>query len=166
MFRRLAAVLAATGLMLMVVAPALANDLHQDTPIAWDAAAYQGTEEECATADLDPGEVLWHFVHTDTGSSDLASTLNASFATAGAKVANGYVNGSSIVMYDIVTGEDTLNSASDSIVNGGLLNLSHICAGGPPPEIPEAPMSILLVLAAGTVAFGFIFWRRRSEAVA
>ena len=41
---------------------ALANDLHQSPPIAWNNPDFQGSENDCADAGLEPGEVLWHFV--------------------------------------------------------------------------------------------------------
>ncbi len=107
---------------------ALANDLHQTPPISWDDAGFQGSASDCRGADLAPGEVLWHFVHTDTKSGDLPSTIDAQFAS-GSQSGDGYVNGNSIVMYELITGHTTLNGASDSIENDGLLNLSHICVG-------------------------------------
>jgi hypothetical protein len=165
--RRFAALLAATGLLLMVAAPAFANDLHQSTPISSDAAEFQGTDEDCAGLDLQPGEVLWHFVHTDTTAADLPSTLTLTFQNAGTVSVDGYVNGSSIVMYDYTTPTaDTLLSASDDITNNGLLNLSHICNGGPPPEIPEAPASVLLLLTAGLAGLAFVGWRMRRSSAA
>ena len=166
MIRRSVAILAALSLSLMVAAPALAISVAQSN-VSWDDAEFQGDESECAGADLQPGQVLWHFVHVGTDASDLPSTLTATFDVAGTVTASGYVNGSSPVMYDIITGEDTFLSGSDNISTGGPLNLSHICSGGPGTEIPEAPASILLVLVAGMAAAGFVVWQmRRSSAVA
>ena len=129
-----AAVAAITMSLALTMRVALANDLHQadQLPISWDDPAFQGTADECDKADLDPGEVLWHFVHTGTDGNDLPATLDATFTDAGAKQADGYSNGggNAIVQYDIVTGKDTLESASDSISDDNLLNLSHICVGG------------------------------------
>jgi hypothetical protein len=129
-----AAVAAITMSLALTMRVALANDLHQadQLPISWDDQSFQGTADECAKANLDPGEVLWHFVHTGTDGNDLPATLDATFTDAGPKQADGYSNGgeNAIVMYDIVTGKDTLESASDSISDDNLLNLSHICFGG------------------------------------
>jgi hypothetical protein len=141
--RRLLAVAATAGITLslaLTMGVAMANDLHQGdkTPIAWNDPGFQGTADDCANANLDPGQVLWHFVHTQTGSGDLPSTITAEFDTAGTLHADGYVNGNSIVMYDIVTGQDSLLSASDSIQNDGLLNLSHICSGGEEQSVAES----------------------------
>jgi hypothetical protein len=169
LIRRLAALIAALSMVLMISAPVYANDLHQTPPITADDPAFQGTDEECGGLTLQPGQVLWHFIHTGTDSSDLPSTLTATFQDAGTITVSGYVNGSSVVMYDITTatGTDTLLSASDTIVDDGLLNLSHICQGGPPPEIPEAPMSIMLLLTGGLAGLAFVGWRmRRSSTTA
>ena len=65
---RLAGWLAVGGLLggaLLVPSAALANDLHQTPPISWDDAGFQGSAGDCEGADLEPGEVLWHFVHTE-----------------------------------------------------------------------------------------------------
>ena len=135
-----AAVAAITLSLALTMRVALANDLHQagDTPISWDDPAFQGDEGECGDANLDPGQVLWHFVHTKTDSGDLPSKLTAEFDSAGVLEADGYVNGNSIVMYNIITGEDSLLSASDDIQNDGLLNLSHICSGGEEQSVAES----------------------------
>ena len=165
--RRLAALAAALGLTLMLAAPALANTLHQDTPISPDDPSFQGTEEDCAGLNLQPGQFLWHFVHTGTSSADLPSTLTATFSGGASITVDGYVNGSSIVMYDVTTttADGDLVSASDTITNDGLLNLSHIC-GGPPPEVPEAPASVLLLLTGGLAGLAFVGWRMRRSATA
>jgi hypothetical protein len=175
MFRRLTAVLAVLGLTLVLAAPALADTVHQ-TNIFWDDVAFQGDEGECADADLAEGEVLWHFVHIGTDGSDLPATLTATFeradGTTFTETAEGYSNGDGTapVMYDIittdavkfVTGSDTLDT--DEMTEP--LNLSHICAGGPGEEIPEAPASALLVITAAVAGLGFLLWRgRRSEVI-
>jgi hypothetical protein len=166
LIRRLAALIAATSMVLMISAPVYANDLHQTPPISADDPAFQGTDEDCAGLDLQPGQVFWHFIHTDTTSADLPSTLTATFQDAGTITVDGYVNGNSVVMYDITTatGTDTLLSASDTINDAGLLNLSHICQGGPPPDVPEAPASVLLLLTGGLAGLAFVGWRMRRNA--
>ena len=146
--RRMIAVAAVAAIALslaLTMRVALANDLHQadDTPISWDDPNFQGTADECKDANLEPGEVLWHFVHTMTDGGDLASQLDAEFDSDGPRTAAGYSNGngSAQVMYDIITGEDSLLSASDDIENtadGGLLNLSHICFGGEEQSVEES----------------------------
>jgi len=137
-----AAVAAITLSLALTMRVALANDLHQagDTPISWDDPAFQGDEGECDDANLDPGQVLWHFVHTGTDGGDLPSKLTAEFDGAGVVEVDGYSNGggNAIVMYDIITGEDSLLSASDDIQNDGLLNLSHICSGGEEQSVAES----------------------------
>jgi hypothetical protein len=173
MFRRTAAVLAALAIVLLIAAPAFANTVHQ-TNISWDDPAFQGDETECAGADVGEGEVLWHFVHVGTSEDDLPSTLTATFQRADLTTfdvtVDGYVNGNSIVMYDIITTDAVLFvTGSDTITTDPItepLNLSHICPGGPGEEIPEAPMSALLIITAGIAGLGFLVWRRRTEVVA
>jgi hypothetical protein len=139
-----AAVAAIALSLALTMRVALANDLNQfldgknPDGISWDNPDFQGTADDCSGANLDPGQVLWHFVHTGTGPGDLAATLDAEFDVAGAQSADGYVNGQSNVFYDIITGEDTLLSASDSINDDGLLLLSHICFGGEVASVSES----------------------------
>jgi hypothetical protein len=174
MLRRLVAIVATLSLTLLFAAPAFANNLAQNQadqlPIAWDASAFQGDETECADADLEPGEVLWHFVHTMTDGSDLPATLTVTFSDATTQTVAGFTadfEGNSVVHYEVISGQTSLVSASDTIVDDGQLLLSHICSGGPPPEIPEAPASVLLVLTAAIAVAGFVVWQtRRNGAVA
>jgi hypothetical protein len=160
MVRRLAALLAALGMTLLLSAPVLAVDLHQDTPISSDSAEFQGDETECADADVEAGQVLWHFIINQSSTDD--QTITVTFQNAGThtyspdKVVDAYV-----LHYDVVTGSpDTLLSATSS-GNDGTFNLSHICNGGPPPEIPEAPASALLILTAGVAGLAFLAFRNR-----
>ena len=127
--------------LVMTVGLALANDLHQDTGengISWDDTGFPPGAGDCDN--VKPGEVLWHFVHTGTDGSDLPSELTAEFANAGTQKADGYSNGggNAIVQYNIITGEDSLLSASDDIENDGHLNLSHICVGEEEESVAES----------------------------
>jgi hypothetical protein len=149
----------------LLAVPALAVDIHQTLPITSDAAAFQGTADECTSLNLQPGQVDWHFVLNQSATND--QTLTATFSTFGSttvspdKVVDTYV-----LHYDIVTGPDTLVSASTSGTTGQL-QLSNICNGGPPPDVPEAPLSILLLVTAGLFGLGFVGWKmRRSETAA
>jgi hypothetical protein len=136
-----AAVAAITLSLALTMRVALANDLNQDPGqdgISWDDPAFQGSDEDCANAGLEPGQVLWHFIHTGTDSSDLPSELTAEFADAGVVKADGFVNGNSVVMYNIITDQDSLLSASDDIQNDGNLNLSHICSNSEEQSVAES----------------------------
>ena len=135
MVRRLAALMAALGMTLLLSAPAFAVEIGNDLPIPSDSAEFQGSEEECAEADVEAGQVLWHFIINNSSTDD--QTLTVTFQNAGTmtqgpdKVVDAYV-----LHYNFTTGSpDTLLSASSS--GDGNLRLSHICDGGPPPEIPE-----------------------------
>src|SRR6185369_16051845 len=74
----LGALLAVLALALLAPGATLANDLHQSPPISWDA---RGFGDDCKDADLEPGQVLWHFVQTQTDAS--SGTLHVTFQTAG-----------------------------------------------------------------------------------
>jgi hypothetical protein len=135
-----AATAAITLSLALTMGVAMANDLHQDPGdgISWDDPAFQGSGAGCDA--LEPGQVLWHFIHTGTDGSDLPATLTAEFKDAGTVTADGESNqnGNAVVSYTIITGEDTLLSASDSINDDGLLNLSHICNGGEEQSVAES----------------------------
>ena len=168
MARRFAALVAALMMTALMAVPALAVDLQQDTPISWDEAEFQGSEEECADADVEEGEVLWHFVLI--GSGETSATLTAEFEEAGVIVVQSEVPGENddpnVLHFNIVTGEDTLLSASTN-TEGGQLNLSHICPGGPPFVIPEAPIALLLpAVLVGALGAYLLISRRRTTSVA
>jgi hypothetical protein len=135
-----AATAAITMSLALTMGVAMANDLHQanQLPISWDDPAFQGTGAGCDA--LEPGQVLWHFIHVGTDGSDLPATLTAEFQDAGVVTADGESNqnGTAVVSYTIITGEDTLLSASDSINDDNLLNLSHICNGGEEQSVAES----------------------------
>ena len=116
---------------------ALAQELHQSPPIQWNASGYGS--DDCRT--LSAGQVLWHFVHTQTDGDNLPATLTATFDPGGPVTVDGYSHGggNAVVMYDVITGRVALTGASDHITGvpakeGDLLNLSSICVGPPPAK--------------------------------
>lgn len=160
MSKVLRALLASGLLVFMFAVPAFANDLNQTIPDGGIVAVHD--ELECEEGDVEDGQIYWHFVHTGTTSADLPSTLTVEFSDGSSQTVDGYVNGNSVVMYDVYTDLDVnLTGASDTIVNDGNLNLSHTCVGGPPPEIPEAPVALLLPLMALAVFGGYMLINRR-----
>lgn len=167
MIRRLAALLAAFGMTLMLAAPALAVDINQTLPIESGDADYQGTAAQCDPLNVQPGQVVWHFVLNQYDPADADQTLETTFETAGTITTSPDVSSNSAVLhYYVTTGSpDTLLSASTT-GDVGMLLLSHICDGGPPPEIPEAPASVLLVLTAGLIGLGFAGWKMRRSSAA
>jgi len=170
MVRRLAALLAALGMTLLLSAPAFAVEIGQDLPINSGDAEHQGSETECAEADVEAGQVLWHFIINQSTTDD--QTLTVFFQNAGPMTEgpsqvspDNETAGHWTLHYEFITGSpDTLQSAVSS--GDGNLRLSHICDGGPPPEIPEAPASVLLILTAGLAGLAFLGLRnRRSSSV-
>jgi hypothetical protein len=122
------------------------TSLNQTPPISSDDAQFQGSDEDCADAGLAPGEVLWHFVLTQTDAD--TAQLDASFASAGDISVDSYKKTGSTLHFAIITPTaDTLLSAWTAAV-GGNLNLSHICQGetpspsptpSPTPEVTPSP---------------------------
>jgi len=165
LIRRLAAIAAALILTMLVAAPAFANDLANGANVPSNSSAYP--PDNASDCDgVQAGTVLFHFVHTGTGPTEFATnpTLTAIFTSAGSVTVNAYEPGNGNVMYDVtVASPDTLISASDTIVDDNKLNLSHICDGGPPPDVPEAPASVLLLVTAALVVSGFVVLRMRGS---
>jgi hypothetical protein len=100
------------------------HDAHLD-------AESDNFKEECKEGDkesLDPGEVLWHFVLTQTTTLN-GGLLRTEFDSAGVTdpdvAKTKFVGG--VVHWNVVTPtSDTLLNASTDAV-GGQLNLSHVC---------------------------------------
>ena len=160
MIKRLAAALAASALMLMLAGPAFAVDIHQTLPIS-SASFGVNTDGNChGTPTQD--QLDWHFVLNQSDTDD--QLLTVTFQNAGTfTVGPNQVVDTFVLHYDVyTTGADTLLSASTD-GDTGMLLLSDIC-GNPPPVVPEAPASALLVLTSGLAALGFVAWRMRQNA--
>jgi hypothetical protein len=160
--KRLAAALAAFALMLVVAGPALGVEISQTPPISSEAFGVNTTGNCHGTPTQD--QLDWHFILNQSATDD--QTLTVTFQNAGTiTVSPDQVVDHYVLHYDVyTTGSDTLLSASTS-GDTGVLVLSDIC-GNPPPVIPEAPASVLLVLTAGLAAIGFAAWRMRQNAAA
>jgi hypothetical protein len=159
MVRRLAAALAALALMLLLAGPAFATtQITNPLPVKSSDPLYQGTQAQCAEFNVQPGQVVWHFTAHSSTNTDL---LTATFLTFGTTTVSPYkVTDTYELQFAITTGSpDTLQSASTTATDN--LQLSHICDGGPPPDVPEAPASVLLLLTAGLLGLGFVGWRMR-----
>jgi hypothetical protein len=162
--KRLAAIFAALALVLLVAAPAAAQDLHQTPPIPWNSTQ---VEQSCSQDELDQlaeGQVLWHFVgHFST---DVGVTMSATFEDGTTFTNEPYdshngVPGNWELDWNLITEQTTLLSASvNTTTSTDGFNLSHICAP-PTTEIPEAPFSALLVLSVGVSLLGYFGLRMR-----
>jgi hypothetical protein len=161
---RLAAIVAALALTMLLAAPALAVDINPgQIPTSSDSTSIS---QDCtAPHNAAPGTVDWHFVLNQSSTNN--QTLTATFDNFGTvTVSPDKVTDTYVLQYDIVTGSpDTLRSASTSGTSGQL-QLSSICNGGPPPDVPEAPASVLLLLTAALVGIGFLVFRMRGNRAA
>jgi hypothetical protein len=139
-----ALVIAAALLSLSVV---IAN--HRASANSTDALACSGTSlhqsqvgansdtfpQECdGSENLQSGQVLWHFVLTQTNcdayDSNNLPTLTANFSNAGEQTVSGSKCVGGVLHWNIITnGSDTLLAACTPAI-GKLLNLSHVCGGG------------------------------------
>lgn len=159
--------LLASGLLVLAFAGAVsANMLHQPTPL--DPHDFVGTAEECDGVVVADGQVYLHFVQTGTSSADLPASITVTFSDGSTATGTGYVNGNSIVMFDVYAPQGLdITGAVSTINNHGNLVLSHSCFGGPTPEIPEAPFALILPLAAiGMLGGMLLINRRRAGSVA
>ena len=127
---------AAIAMSFALTALVMANNLHQfengqnPNGISWDQAT-QGTADECKDADLEPGEVLWHFIQNQVDDAILSGKMTATFADAGTFTdVVSYKKSGGTLHWSITTpGHDTLLSASTNVISNGEFNLSHVCAG-------------------------------------
>ena len=159
MVRRLAAMVAALGLLLALAAPVLATDLNPDHVGAVGSTFKQG--EDCDSLDLEPGSVLWHFVLTDPEAD--SGNLTATFETAGEiTVANGPPLEANVLHFYITTPTDDVLEGASTDVDGGNLNLSHTCFE-PGEEIPEVPFAAILPAALIAAFGGYLFLQRRKS---
>jgi hypothetical protein len=91
--------------------------------------------QECdGSENLQSGQVLWHFVLTQTNCDaydpNNLPTLTANFSSAGEQTVSGSKCVGGVLHWNIITnGSDTLLAACTPAI-GKLLNLSHVCGGG------------------------------------
>jgi hypothetical protein len=177
MIRRIGALLAALALAAVVVSPALATGIKASQVPTTAANAPQGTTAECSGF-TEEGMVLWHFVLNDQGDVPAGGwgtvTLTASFDTDGDGIADATRVAtdsdpvdSYIYQFEVTTPEDwVLTDASTDFGSAdATLLLSHVCFGSPPPEVPEAPLALLLPLGAMLALGGYLLKHRREATV-
>lgn len=166
MFRKVAASLAAMGLLLAMAGPALATETLNPDHVGAEWGDFIPDDPEACVDDLKTynvgeGEVLWHFVLTSPESD--SGTLTATFSNIAdpVVVTNGEPLEANTLHFWIVTDEDNVLLSASTDTNGGNLNLSHTCYGGPPPEIPEAPFAFILPVVALGALGGYLVINRR-----
>jgi hypothetical protein len=116
----------------LVSAVAAVTSLHQTPPIASTDPEFQGSIDECAGLNLPAGQVLWHFVLTQTTAPLAGSLLHATFSGGGGDVDNwpAYKKSGGVLHWSIITVAGSLDGAHTNRA-GRWLNLSHICQGPP-----------------------------------
>jgi hypothetical protein len=181
MFRRTAAVLAAISLSLLLAATAFAAlntytlnqflDGRNPDGIAWD-----DFQVDCEGVSPAADQVAWVFVAHVTSGDPSTFLLTATFEDSSGDVSDQppeqpipdsephwIVYTSLTTLLDAtITGDGTIQE-NDDISNS--FELSHVCPN-PGNEIPEAPMSALLILSAGIVGLAYVGWRSRRSHVA
>ena len=171
MSKVLRALLASGLLVFMFAVPAFAStSLHQTGLIP-----YTDANEECEEGQVvEDGMVFWHFILNGTTALN-AGTLTATFVDgedvehvvvipAPSKTTpGGTTHWDTTTPQDWVLNGDKTTTAADGT---GQFNLSHVCPGGPPPEIPEAPLALLLPLMALTMFGGYMVINRRRATAA
>jgi len=124
MFRRLASIVAALGLMLMTLRPALAVEINQTLPISSQEFGVDTGGKCHGTPAQD--QLDWHFELKQSAPDN--QTLTVTFQNAGTiTVGPNQVKASYALHYDVYTnGNDTLLAASTSGDTGTLV-LKDIC---------------------------------------
>jgi hypothetical protein len=137
------AAVAAIAMSFALTAIVMANNLHQfegdDFPdgISWDAQGFTG--EDCEALDLAPGEVFWHFVQNQVADGTDSGKMTAEFDIAGVIAdVDSYKKAGGVLHWSIITGHDTLLSASSNVTSDGEFNLSHICVGPEEQSVGES----------------------------
>jgi hypothetical protein len=115
----------------LVSATANVTNLNQTPPIASTDPNFQGDAGECEGANLSAGQVLWHFVLTQTSAGTAGSILHATFSSGQDIEVVAYKKAGGVLHWEIITGATSLTGAHTNRA-GRNLNLSHICQG--PPE--------------------------------
>ncbi|MEO5964997.1 MAG: hypothetical protein ABIR11_05985 [Candidatus Limnocylindrales bacterium] len=144
--RKLGWIATATLLGAALLAPSIvtANTGHQSgSDIAWNDPDFQGSDEDCANADLAPGEVLWHFVQTQVADGITSGKLSGTITEGAFGPIASYKKSGGVLHWQVITGQTTLLTFMSDVTSDGNLNLSHICVG---PELEsESPSASLPV---------------------
>jgi hypothetical protein len=126
---KLLALVGAGVLSMGVVGVALAEELNSGQ--AGDALST--FEQDCSDFAVLPGagEIGVHFVLTTPDGGATSATLDAVFSTdTVTDLANTPKNSTTLHFYAIITGDgDTTITSASTDVDGGQLNVSHVCAG-------------------------------------
>lgn len=112
-----------------------ATSLHQTPPI--DATQFT---QDCEGVTVADGKVLWHFVLTQTEADE--SMLTATFGyPVFDKAVLSSKNSGGVLHFNVTTDQGVVLLGAVATADGNLLNLSHVCIGGPTstPSSPPSP---------------------------
>ena len=120
------------------------TSLHQSQV----GASSQTFSQECdGSENLQDGQVLWHFVLTQTDCTQFdPSNLTATFSGAGEVTVSSSKCVGGVLHWNIITNGDDVLLAACTPAIGKLLNLSHVCGSGAPPATVEISTQIHLGL--------------------
>jgi hypothetical protein len=122
---KLRAVLASTLLVALVAPAAFAIETHQEYPLTWNDPEFLNTVEECeedvAKYNVQPGEVLWHFVQTDPAKDSGNLFINVEIGP----IASVDSPAAVLHWYVVTPASFTTITKLESDVDGGKLVLSH-----------------------------------------
>jgi len=120
------------------------TSLHQSQV----GASSQTFSQECdGSENLQDGQVLWHFVLTQTDCTQFdPSNLTATFSGAGEVTVSSSKCVGGVLHWNIITNGDDVLLAACTPAIGKLLNLSHVCGSGAPPATVEISTEIHLGL--------------------
>jgi hypothetical protein len=141
------------------------NTALTQTGTALSANDFLDTEENCANADIDPGEALWHFVFTDDQDG-----ISGHFAFSDGDQDLVSEDQGNIQAWNIVTDADVTLDGSNTWTDGtgAQFNLSHTCVKAPeetptPTPTPTLPQTNTIGQTSGngpgtslTVVFALI----------
>jgi hypothetical protein len=132
---RLLAIVGAGVLAMGVVGVALAEELNSGQ-VGKTLGEIVENQQDCTDFDeleivVGPGEIGVHFVLTTPDGGATSALLDASFSTDSVNdLPNTPKNSTTLHFYAVITGDmDTVINSASTNIDGGNLNVSHVCFG-------------------------------------
>jgi hypothetical protein len=125
--KKMRAAIAALLLVALAAPAALAVEGNQNFPLTWNDPEFLNSAEECedevATYNVGPGQVLWHFVQTQPAADSGNLTINGEVGP----IASVDSPANVLHWYVVTDASFTTITSLSSDVDGGNLVLSHTC---------------------------------------